>query len=1065
MNLSLFQNFRFFLFFFLFFYTLSDASFVLTKQEKEWISTHQHVKVGGGPDWAPFDFTNKDGIYKGIANDYLHLIEKRTSLKFDVIVDKWSNNLKKIKNHEIDLLGAVYYTKERTSFMDYTSPYFEMLDYFFIRDDLSAKTLKDLDGKIVAIPKGYAHEEIIKKDFPKIKVLSVETFLDAIDAVLQKKADILFDTYASLSYVLKKEGISNIVAFESYRGKNIMKLHMTTDKQKPILNSIINKALSDISENEKKVIYDKWLGKNIYMIPDTFFLSDKENIWITEHPIVTYSEINWEPMSIIENNTMIGIMSEYLKKITDKTGIVFKYEKSSSWPEVIEKFKKGKIDIVPGVGASDYESSLGLTSISYANFPFVLVTKNSESFISSIDDLKGKSIAVPKYWTSYNYLKENKPEINIIPTKTVYEALDLVKESKAYAFLGHMAIGMHYVGTYYSNALHIAGKVDYDFKHKILIQKDNTILLGIINKVFKSISQREHIAIKDKWLHVEVKEAFDYTFLYQMAFLVLIFILGTLYWNRKLSHEIKVRKTIEQELGRKNRRLNKIVETNKQQQQELVQLNTKLQDAKTSAENANKAKSEFLANMSHEIRTPMNAIIGFTELLNEQLEEPRLKSYVKTIQSASNSLLTLINDILDLSKIEAGKMQIHKSPTNIYKLADELGSIFSMNVQKKGLDLIIDVEKGIPESLLLDEVRVRQILLNLIGNAVKFTEHGFIKLIIIAKNVDKHNSKLDLEFTVQDSGIGIEKDQLRNIFDEFKQTDGQDTRKYGGTGLGLSISKRLISMMVGNITVDSIYGEGSSFCVSLYNIDISSVVQEKQNNENFKKIMKHFVFKPAKILVVDDIEDNRELIIKNFLDTDIDVISANDGIEAIEKFNDEKPDLILMDIRMPNMNGYEAASKIKESANIPIVALTASVMYDDYERLKDKNFDAYLRKPVLKENLFATLREFLEYDEIDISKLQEVEYKLSKKTEANIDTILNKIDTEIKPILQKALKSNSISDVKTLALKIMDLALEYDIEFMKIYAQKLTNTIDSFDIIQMENLLKNFDDIEKKLAS
>jgi len=265
-------------------------------------------------------------------------------------------------------------------------------------------------------------------------------------------------------------------------------------------------------------------------------------------------------------------------------------------------------------------------------------------------------------------------------------------------------------------------------------------------------------------------------------------------------------------------------------------VNEKFENATLRAENANKAKSEFLANMSHEIRTPMNAIIGFTELLNEQISEPRLKSYVKTIHSAGNTLLTLINDILDLSKIESGKLQIKKTPTNIYNLSNELGNIFMMSVKNKTLDLIIDLEEGIPQSLLIDEIRLRQVLLNLIGNAVKFTENGYIKLSLKAFNIDVHHSKLDIEILVEDTGVGIAANQLLKIFNEFEQTEGQDNRKFGGTGLGLSISKRLCEMMDGKISVTSEEGKGSTFKVHLYSIDISSVMSENVLMKSWLKI-------------------------------------------------------------------------------------------------------------------------------------------------------------------------------------------------------------------------------------
>ena len=1020
---------------------------LLTKKEKEWVKNHK-VKVGVGPDWAPFDFVDNDGNYRGIANDYLKLLSKKTGLKFETIVDKWSNNLKKIKEKKIDLLDAVYYSKQRDKYMDFTKPYLEILDYFYIRDDLNVSTMEDLNGKRVAIPKGYAHAQAIKKEFPKIKIVTVDTFSDSVDAVLENRADMLFDTQIALSYKLEQDGIRSIIPFKSYRKHGLMKLYMASFKGNETLISIINKGLDSITKEEKSTIYNRWVNqKSIIEKNSKVTLTAKEREWIVKHPIVTYSEVNWKPMAIIENGKMVGIINEYLKEITKETGIQFEYKSASSWVDVLKKFQAKEIDIIPGVGESSYETSLGLVSETFATFPFVLVTKNSQSFISNIDELTGKTIAVPKYWTSYNYLKEQKPNIHIIATNDVFEALDLVKSGKADAFLGHMAVSMYYVGMYYSNILHIAGRIDYSFKHRILLQKDDDVLLSIMNKVFASLSEQQRQEINNKWLHVAVKEIQDYTFFYQVAFILAILIAGSFYWNRKLTQEIQERKVIEHNL--------------QIEKENLQILSKKLQKAKEEADSANKSKSEFLANMSHEIRTPMNAIIGFTELLNEQLNEPRLKAYTKTIQNAGNTLLTLINDILDLSKIEAGKLEINRVPTNLYNLSDEISSIFAMGVKNKGLDFIVEIGEEIPKSLLIDEIRLRQVLFNLIGNAVKFTKRGYIKLRVSAFNVDEHHSKLDLEISVEDSGIGIPSNQLKKIFNEFEQKDGQDNRKFGGTGLGLSISKRLCEMMGGEISVESKEHEGAIFIVKLFSIDISSIKVE----DEVKKSLETILFKKAKVLVVDDIEDNRELILKNFEDTDIEIITAKDGLEAIEAFKTLAVDLILMDIRMPNMDGYEAAREIKKISNVPIVALTASVMQSESERLKSKDFDGYLRKPVMREELFVELSRFLKFETMKVSEQdKEVVFTLSEKAKENLELILERVEKEIMPLYKKVQKSNSIADIKNFTQSVESLSIEYEVTVLQAYTKEMFTAVDVFDIVKIQQLLQAFSSIIKHIS-
>ncbi|MEE9345737.1 MAG: transporter substrate-binding domain-containing protein, partial [Methylococcales bacterium] len=208
----------------------------LSTAEKQWIKQHPETSVGGSPDWTPFNFVEENGKYSGIANDYLILIAKKTGLEFKISIDQWSNNLKKISDQQIDILPSVYYTEERSHYLTYSTPYFEMLDYFFIRDDLHVKTFADLDGKRVALPEKYAHIELLRKHFPKINIVTVNTFSDAIEAVLENRADMLYDTYASLSYTLKQEGINTIIPFKSTRHLGKKSIYFVTRKDLPILS-------------------------------------------------------------------------------------------------------------------------------------------------------------------------------------------------------------------------------------------------------------------------------------------------------------------------------------------------------------------------------------------------------------------------------------------------------------------------------------------------------------------------------------------------------------------------------------------------------------------------------------------------------------------------------------------------------------------------------------------------------------------------------------------------------------------------------------------------------------
>ncbi len=497
--------------------------------------------------------------------------------------------------------------------------------------------------------------------------------------------------------------------------------------------------------------------------------------------------------------------------------------------------------------------------------------------------------------------------------------------------------------------------------------------------------------------------------------------------------------------------------------------NIHLQKAKIAAEAANRAKSEFLANMSHEIRTPMNTVLGFTDLLSALITDETQKTYLESIKVGGRSLLTLIDDILDLSKIEAGKMEIQQESVNLKDVFNEIRAIFSMEISRKKLVFIARVSEKILENLISDEARLRQILLNLIGNAIKFTEKGEIKLS--AETRSRDDGKSDLLIVVEDTGIGIPPESQKKIFEAFKQQDSQNTKKYGGTGLGLTITKRLVEMMNGKISVRSELNKGSCFEIIFYDVSVAQAADGK--SESYDKLFdpENIVFEEATLLSADDIAMNRFLMKAIFRDTNIHVIEAENGEKAVLFAEQHKPDIIFMDIQMPVMDGYEATRQIKgneETKHIPVVALTALAMKEDKEKIMQSGFDGYLKKPVQKSDLFGELSRFIPYSQkgkggCEEPKTEEESEKISPGTLEKLPEIIEQLENELAELWRIAREKGAFDDIEHFGELIKAFGQKYSLEILVKFGNDLITHVSCFDIEQIDAALDLYPKLTEKI--
>lgn len=624
----------------------------------------------------------------------------------------------------------------------------------------------------------------------------------------------------------------------------------------------------------------------------------------------------WMPFEDInENGEYVGLLADYMRLLSKTMDKPFNYNFVGHYINGLKAIEEGNCDLLPAAMPTNERSEYMYFTEPHHFLPLVVVTKNDEPHAYDFEMISDKRYASVKGYAVFEIISKKYPSIKLIEVEDTKSGLELVVDNKAHGYIDALHVINYEIARSNIKDLKINLELDVNFQLSMGLSKKSDVLLSVINKAIFKVPEDDKKRILYKWLTLKDEKTFDYNKLILPSFLIFIIfsILGFF-----------------------------LLLTYKSRQEAL---------------RANQAKSDLLANVSHEMRTPLNAIQGLCHLALKTKLDTQQKDYLTKIEKSSAILKNVINDILDISRAEAGKLQIVPSDCSLHDLIKDMYSLFAFQAQDKGIELTISQPSDLPNFIKADTFRINQVLNNLIGNAFKFTERGRISVSVSMQN--KADGKKYLSFEVNDTGIGISSELQKSLFEPFTQADSSISREYGGTGLGLSISKKLVEQMGGSISVESELGKGTQV-----SFEVPVTISKSESQCDGGKSEGIIDFSGSHILLVEDNDINQQIVVELLEDKGAIVTCRANGHEAFDALfhGASSFDLVLMDIQMPLMDGYEATQRIRQDkrfVDLPIIAMTANAMAENIDRTRKKGMNGFIPKPIEPDAFFKTLSEFL----------------------------------------------------------------------------------------------------------
>lgn len=884
--------------------------------------TQKTIRVGSFED--TFNYVDEHGVRRGYGYELMQALAGYTGWKFEYVKCDWSNCFEKLENGEIDIMGDISYTDDRAKEMLYSEETMGEENYVLYANlsdtDIVSSDFKSLDGKRIGVLKGTEPENMLTEWENKYGIHTEHVNVSGNEDVKKKLANNEIDCFVSLEESIWSErGISCVTTI----GKS--GIYFVMNKERSDIKQKLDYAMRQLDQNSP--FYKSDLYKKYFTLDYTQFLTGNEKSYIQKHGGIRIGFLDNDPIVFSmdkKSGEIRGTLSEYIAYAKDCLGnhtLKFDIEAFDDYDKMIEALQNKEIDVIYYASQNSNVAEKKGYALSNTAWTYSLMAvTNQKKFIE--DDTY--TVAVPKNKVALKqHIAYYYPQWKLVDFDTINDAANMVVHGKVDCFIMGSSQVLRFDGNKNFKIIPLTKTMEACFG----VKDGQATLLSILNKTIKAMPSdmlTSAIAMYDSTAY---KTTF-YGFLKDHLAVVLI-----------LGFSIII---------------------------VILLLLRKARRAEASAKEANLAKTQFLHNVSHDIRTPMNAILGYSELMKNELKDNDLSKVVEhlnKLQKAGNILLSIINNVLDMARIESGHMELDENYANIEDIRQRLFEMFEDEAKKKNIHVryTFNVEH---KHVMADVTKVEEIFVNILSNAVKYTpSNGSITVNVDELSCDEPGYMI-VRTSITDTGIGMSQEYLDKIFESFSR-ERMTSSKISGTGLGMAIVKKYVDLLGGTIDVKSVLGKGSTFIVTLkYKIADEKYYLNKQE-ENYEVDNK--ILDGKHILLAEDNDLNAEIALTILERAGLFVDRVKNGIECVNKVI-ENPvgiyDVILMDIQMPKMDGYKATCEIrnlqdKSKSCIPIVAITANAFEEDKKKAIDAGMDGHIAKPINIEDLFVVLTDIM----------------------------------------------------------------------------------------------------------